>query len=130
MYPDTSTLYHADDISVNFLKPAQPLLCPLAGHTSTSIMPVRVVDDEAPSSERRLAEWNDAHSAEVATFEKHEKHKFAPNSKGCAEVCWLSCTALHNAYTLGAVSSVWIVRYDCFRTVSVGIVLLRSIAHM
>lgn len=35
---------------------------------------------------RRLAgEWNDAHSAEITT-EKHEKHKFSPHAKDCAEL--------------------------------------------
>ena len=38
----------------------------------------------APTS--RCAAGNDAHSAELEVTEKHEKHKFAPGAKECAEV--------------------------------------------
>ena len=37
--------------------------------------------DEAPA-----AGWNDAHSGPATQFKPHEKHKFPPHAKGCAEL--------------------------------------------
>ena len=52
-------------------------------------MPLAVVPEYTAAdadAEAGLDGWNDQHSGPATVYKKHEKHKFPPHAKGCAEL--------------------------------------------
>ena len=52
-------------------------------------MPLAIVPEYTAAdadAEAGLDGWNDQHSGPATVYKKHEKHKFPPHAKGCAEL--------------------------------------------